>query len=132
MVAGRFAELVRLYKAPPAHALSEDFYETDAKRGFARGLSCTGELRVISRVLSRIILPGLHRGAVIEFGIPVAATLRSQVHEMPMGREQVDTALLDVWCHPRMRSIEMAQGVIRVAGENGNGGVLMYFAVLAA
>jgi len=44
VVAGRFAELVRLYKAPPAHALSEAFYETDAKRGFARGLSCTGEL----------------------------------------------------------------------------------------
>ncbi len=39
VVAGRFEELVRLYKAPPAHALSEDFYETDPKRGFARGFS---------------------------------------------------------------------------------------------
>jgi choline dehydrogenase-like flavoprotein len=28
-----------MYKAPPAHALSEDFYETDPKRGFARGFA---------------------------------------------------------------------------------------------
>ncbi|HVT99036.1 MAG TPA: GMC family oxidoreductase, partial [Acidobacteriaceae bacterium] len=39
VVAGRFDELIRLYKAPPAHALSEEFYETDAKRGFARGFA---------------------------------------------------------------------------------------------
>jgi choline dehydrogenase-like flavoprotein len=30
---------VRLYKAPPAHALSEDFYETDPRRDFARGFA---------------------------------------------------------------------------------------------
>jgi choline dehydrogenase-like flavoprotein len=39
VVAGRFDELIRLYKAPPAHALSEEFYETDPKRGFARGFA---------------------------------------------------------------------------------------------
>ena len=39
VVLGRFAELIRMYKAPPAHALSEDFYETDPKRGFARGFA---------------------------------------------------------------------------------------------
>jgi choline dehydrogenase-like flavoprotein len=39
VVAGRFPDLVRLYKAPPAHALSEEFYETDPKRGFARGFA---------------------------------------------------------------------------------------------
>src|SRR6202008_1640425 len=39
VVAGRFDELIRLYKAPPAHALSEEFYETDARRGFARGFA---------------------------------------------------------------------------------------------
>jgi choline dehydrogenase-like flavoprotein len=39
VVAGRFKELIRMYKAPPAHALSEDFYETDSKRGFARGFA---------------------------------------------------------------------------------------------
>jgi choline dehydrogenase-like flavoprotein len=39
VVAGRFPELIRMYKAPPAHALSEDFYETDPRRGFARGFA---------------------------------------------------------------------------------------------
>ncbi len=39
VVLGRFAELVRMYKAPPAHALSEEFYETDWRRGFARGFA---------------------------------------------------------------------------------------------
>lgn len=39
VVAGRFDELIRLYKAPPAHALSEEFYETDQRRGFARGFA---------------------------------------------------------------------------------------------
>jgi choline dehydrogenase-like flavoprotein len=28
-----------MYKAPPAHALSEEFYETDPKRDFARGFA---------------------------------------------------------------------------------------------
>jgi choline dehydrogenase-like flavoprotein len=39
VVLGRFAEPVRMYKAPPAHAMSEEFYETDPKRGFARGFA---------------------------------------------------------------------------------------------
>ena len=39
VVAGRFSELIRMYKSPPAHALSEDFYETDRNRGFARGFA---------------------------------------------------------------------------------------------
>lgn len=39
IVAGRFAELIRLYKTPPAHALSEEFYETDTRRGFVRGFA---------------------------------------------------------------------------------------------
>ena len=39
VVLGRFEELVRMYKAPPAHALTEEFYETDSKRGFARGFA---------------------------------------------------------------------------------------------
>lgn len=37
VVLGRFSQLVRMYKAPPAHAMTEEFYETDPKRGFARG-----------------------------------------------------------------------------------------------
>ena len=39
VVLGRFDELVRMYKAPPAHALTEEFYETDPKRDFARGFA---------------------------------------------------------------------------------------------
>jgi len=39
VILGRFEELVRMYKAPPAHALTEHFYETDPKRDFARGFA---------------------------------------------------------------------------------------------
>jgi choline dehydrogenase-like flavoprotein len=39
VVLGRFHDLVRMYKAPPAHALTEEFYETDPRRGFARGFA---------------------------------------------------------------------------------------------
>jgi choline dehydrogenase-like flavoprotein len=39
VILGRFEQLVRMYKAPPAHALTEEFYETDTKRGFARGFA---------------------------------------------------------------------------------------------
>ncbi|HEX6839097.1 MAG TPA: GMC family oxidoreductase, partial [Polyangia bacterium] len=39
VVLGRFADLVRLYKGPPAHCMTEEFYETDPKRDFARGFA---------------------------------------------------------------------------------------------
>jgi choline dehydrogenase-like flavoprotein len=39
VILGRFEEPVRMYKAPPAHALTEEFYETDPKRDFARGFA---------------------------------------------------------------------------------------------
>ncbi len=38
-VAGRFPDEVRMYKAPPPEISSEQFYETDPARGFARGFS---------------------------------------------------------------------------------------------
>jgi choline dehydrogenase-like flavoprotein len=38
-VAARFPELLRMYKAPPPEVSSEQFYETDSSRGFARGFS---------------------------------------------------------------------------------------------
>jgi choline dehydrogenase-like flavoprotein len=38
-VAGRFPVELRMYKAPPPEISSEDFYETDESRGFARGFS---------------------------------------------------------------------------------------------
>jgi choline dehydrogenase-like flavoprotein len=39
VVLGRFPDLVRMYKAPPAHALTEEFYETNPKNDFARGFA---------------------------------------------------------------------------------------------
>jgi choline dehydrogenase-like flavoprotein len=38
-VAGRFEEPMRQYKAPPPEISSEQFYETDRARGFARGFA---------------------------------------------------------------------------------------------
>jgi choline dehydrogenase-like flavoprotein len=38
-VAGRFPEEMRMYKAPPPEICSEQFYETDERRGFARGFA---------------------------------------------------------------------------------------------
>jgi choline dehydrogenase-like flavoprotein len=37
--AGRWPDEVRMYKAPPPEVSSEDYYETDPARGFARGFS---------------------------------------------------------------------------------------------
>src|SRR5665213_4082702 len=39
VVLGRFDEPVRMSKAPPAHALTEEFYETDPRNDFARGFA---------------------------------------------------------------------------------------------
>lgn len=39
VILGRFDDPVRIYKAPPAHALTEAFYETDPQRDFARGFA---------------------------------------------------------------------------------------------
>jgi len=39
VVLGRFEQLVRMYKAPPAHALTEEFYETNPKNDFIRGFA---------------------------------------------------------------------------------------------
>jgi choline dehydrogenase-like flavoprotein len=38
-VAGRFPQEMRMYKAPPPEITSEQFYETDPTRGFARGFA---------------------------------------------------------------------------------------------
>ncbi len=38
-LAGRFPDELRMYKAPPPEISSEQFYETDPARGFARGFS---------------------------------------------------------------------------------------------
>jgi choline dehydrogenase-like flavoprotein len=38
-VAGRFPEVLSMYKGPPPEVSSEQFYETDERSGFARGFS---------------------------------------------------------------------------------------------
>lgn len=39
VILGCFDQPVRMYKAPPAHALTEEFYETNPKNDFARGFA---------------------------------------------------------------------------------------------
>jgi hypothetical protein len=39
IVWGHFTEMIRQYKAPPACAMTEEFYETEPARGFVRGFS---------------------------------------------------------------------------------------------
>lgn len=39
VILGRFAEPIRMYKGPPAHSMTEEFYETDPRRDFARGFA---------------------------------------------------------------------------------------------
>lgn len=39
VIMGKFEDLIRQYKAPPANACTEAFYETDPKRDFARGFA---------------------------------------------------------------------------------------------
>jgi choline dehydrogenase-like flavoprotein len=63
-VAGRFPELLRMYKAPPPEVSSEQFYETDASRGFARGFT----IQTISPLpigWAEHVLADGHRGAAL-------------------------------------------------------------------
>ncbi|MGH2516258.1 MAG: GMC family oxidoreductase N-terminal domain-containing protein, partial [Ktedonobacterales bacterium] len=39
VIMGRFDEPIRMYKAPPANGLTEEFYETDPRRDFVRGFA---------------------------------------------------------------------------------------------
>jgi len=39
VVMGRFPDLIRMYKGPPANSLTEEFYETDPTRDFVRGFA---------------------------------------------------------------------------------------------
>lgn len=69
--------------------------------------------------------------AVLEAAVPVAAALRRKVQEVPDGSQQIDAALFDVGGHPGMRGVEVVQGAVAIAGENGNGGVLLSFDIFA-
>jgi hypothetical protein len=50
VILGRFEEPARMYKAPPAHAMTEEFYETDRTRDFSHGLRS----RLLARFRSRL------------------------------------------------------------------------------
>ncbi len=39
VIMGRFPDLIRMYKGPPANSLTEEFYETDPQRDFVRGFA---------------------------------------------------------------------------------------------
>ena len=39
VVLGKFDEMIRMYKGPPAHSLTEEFYETNKANDFARGFA---------------------------------------------------------------------------------------------
>ncbi len=63
-VAGRFPELLRMYKGPPPEVSSEQFYESDASRGFARGFS----IQTVSPLpvgWAEHVLAAGHRGAAL-------------------------------------------------------------------
>jgi choline dehydrogenase-like flavoprotein len=63
-VAGRFPELLRMYKAPPPEISSEDFYETDPARDFARGFSIQTVSPLPIGWAEHVLADG-HRGAAL-------------------------------------------------------------------
>src|SRR4051812_13937836 len=63
-VAGRFPELLRMYKAPPPEISSEQFYETDRARGFARGFSIQTVSPLPIGWAEHVLADG-HRGAAL-------------------------------------------------------------------
>ncbi len=63
-VAGRFPELLRMYKAPPPEVSSEQFYETDRRRGFVRGFSIQTVSPLPIGWAEHVVADG-HRGAAL-------------------------------------------------------------------
>jgi choline dehydrogenase-like flavoprotein len=66
-VAGRFPELLRMYKAPPPEVSSEDFYETDLARGFARGFSVQTVSPLPIGWAEHVLADGHHGAALREY-----------------------------------------------------------------
>ncbi len=66
-VAGRFPELLRMYKAPPPEISSEDFYETDSSRGFARGFSIQTVSPLPVGWAEHVLADGHHGAALREY-----------------------------------------------------------------
>ena len=66
-VAGRFPELLRMYKAPPPEVSSEQFYETDERRGFARGFSIQTVSPLPIGWAEHVLADGHHGAALREY-----------------------------------------------------------------
>jgi choline dehydrogenase-like flavoprotein len=66
-VAGRFPELLRMYKAPPPEVSSEQFYETDETRGFARGFSIQTVSPLPIGWAEHVLADGHHGAALREY-----------------------------------------------------------------
>jgi choline dehydrogenase-like flavoprotein len=62
--AGRFPDEVRMYKGPPPEVSSEQFYETDPARGFARGFSIQTVSPLPIGWAEHVLADG-HRGAAL-------------------------------------------------------------------
>ena len=77
-VAGRFEEEVRMYKAPPPEVTSEDFYETDPSKPYARGFS-------IQNVSPLPITYSEHVAAQGHWGAVLREYMRDYVHWAVLG-----------------------------------------------
>ena len=76
--AGRFAEEVRMYKAPPPEVSSEDFYETDPTKDYRRGFS-------IQNVSPMPITYAEHVAAQGHWGEVLREYMRDYVHWATLG-----------------------------------------------
>lgn len=77
-VAGRFSEEIRMYKAPPPEASSEDFYETDPSKDYKRGYS-------IQNVSPLPITYAEHVSAQGHWGSRLRERMRDYVHWANLG-----------------------------------------------
>lgn len=75
---GRFAEEVRMYKAPPPEVSSEQYYETDPTKGYVRGFS-------IQNVSPLPIAWAEHVGAQGHWGEVLREYMRDYVHWSTLG-----------------------------------------------
>jgi choline dehydrogenase-like flavoprotein len=77
-VAGRYAQEVRAYKAPPPEASSEVFYETDPKQAYVRGFS-------LQSVAPLPIAYSEHVAAEGHWGAGLRERMRDYVHWSVLG-----------------------------------------------
>jgi choline dehydrogenase-like flavoprotein len=76
--AGRFADEIRMYKAPPPEVSSEQFYETDATKPYKRGWS-------IQNVSPLPITWAEHVTAQGHWGAPLREYMRDYIHWATLG-----------------------------------------------